>query len=104
MSLFSWCSWSLFDCLQIARSLVCLQFLDTEVNSLLSRKRFSEPVCQLNVGQKRNSKVHCFSSNIVVVSKLGFLVVLRYIDHEIYLPLFDEFAGVWRKIFQWPVH
>src|SRR5947208_1599947 len=50
-----------------------------------------------------NSKVNGFSSNIVVVSQLGFLVVLWYIDHQIYLPLFDEFARVWRKILQGPV-
>src|SRR6266487_1410065 len=90
-------------CLQIARSLVCLQFLDTEINSLLSRKRFSEPICQLNVRQQGDSKVHCFSSNIVIVSQFGFLVILRYIDHQVYLPLLDEFAGIRREIFQWPV-
>ena len=47
-------------CLQIARSSVCLQFLDTEINSLLSRKRFSEPVCQLNIRQHKNAKVRRF--------------------------------------------
>src|SRR5438552_7575476 len=86
------------------RSSICLQFLNAEINNLLSGKRFREPVCQLNVRQKRNCKVHCFSSNVVVVRQLGFLIVLGYVDDQVYLPLLDKFACVWRQIFERPVN
>src|SRR6476620_5473288 len=51
-----------------------------------------------------NSEIHRFSPNIVIVSQLGFLVVLGYIDHQVYFSLLDEFARIGRTIFQWPVN
>jgi hypothetical protein len=52
----------------------------------------------------RNPEIHCLSPNIVIVSQLGFLVVLGYIDHQVYFSLLDEFTRIGRTIFQWPVN
>ena len=65
-----------------------LPALDLQILNSLSRNCLNKSSRQLQVGEQRDGKIHCFAANHIVVRQLFFLIVFRDIDDQVDLAVF----------------